>query len=114
MGVCAPGVYDKQARCDGGARRTRWSVAFPTSSSTEVATAMKSQASDPVLSSTSTPATDESCREQLALRYLEVRKATESLCEPLVTEDYGIQSMPDASPVKWHLAHTSWFFSTFV
>ena len=80
----------------------------------EVATAMKTQASEPVLSSSSTPAADESCRERLASRYLEVRKATERLCEPLVTEDYGIQSMPDASPVKWHLAHTSWFFATFV
>jgi ergothioneine biosynthesis protein EgtB len=46
--------------------------------------------------------------------YRGVRKLTESLCEPLETEDYVIQSMPDASPAKWHLAHTSWFFETFV
>src|SRR5271169_3928973 len=46
--------------------------------------------------------------------YRRVRQCTEALCEPLVTEDYVIQSMPDASPVKWHLAHTSWFFETFV
>src|SRR5947209_20430376 len=46
--------------------------------------------------------------------YATVRRATERLCEPLVTEDYLLQSMPEASPVKWRLAHTTWFFETFV
>ncbi len=50
----------------------------------------------------------------LAARYREVRDATERLCEPLTTEDYVVQSMPDASPTRWHLAHTSWFFETLV
>lgn len=50
----------------------------------------------------------------LAKKYKEVRNFTELLCKPLVTEDYVIQSMPDVSPTKWHLAHTSWFFETFV
>ena len=50
----------------------------------------------------------------LAARYDEVRRVTEALCTPLEVEDYVVQSMPDASPVKWHLAHTSWFFETFV
>src|SRR6478609_5303036 len=47
-------------------------------------------------------------------RYHEVRDLTERLCEPLVTEDYVVQSMPDVSPTKWHLAHTTWFFETFL
>ena len=47
-------------------------------------------------------------------RYDAVRAFTEQLCAPLETEDYIVQSMPDASPAKWHLAHTTWFFETFV
>jgi ergothioneine biosynthesis protein EgtB len=50
----------------------------------------------------------------LAARYSGVRQFTESLCAPLVTEDYVVQSMPDVSPTKWHLAHTTWFFETFI
>lgn len=46
--------------------------------------------------------------------YRRIRARTETLCAPLSIEDYGIQSMPDASPPKWHLAHTNWFFETFV
>jgi ergothioneine biosynthesis protein EgtB len=52
--------------------------------------------------------------ETLVRRYHQVRQFTESLCQPLVTEDYVIQAMPDVSPPKWHLAHTSWFFETFI
>jgi ergothioneine biosynthesis protein EgtB len=55
-----------------------------------------------------------SCQEALVRRYQQVRQFTERLCQPLVTEDYVIQAMPDVSPPKWHLAHTSWFFETFI
>ena len=47
-------------------------------------------------------------------RYRDVRQKSEQICQPLATEDYCIQSMPDVSPPKWHLAHTSWFFETFI
>lgn len=49
-----------------------------------------------------------------AAAYDAVRLLTEKLCLPLVTEDFVVQSMPDVSPTKWHLAHTSWFFETFI
>jgi ergothioneine biosynthesis protein EgtB len=50
----------------------------------------------------------------LAERYSQTRQFTERLCEPLAVEDFVVQSMPDASPTRWHMAHTTWFFETFV
>ena len=47
-------------------------------------------------------------------RVIRVRAQTEALCAPLETEDYVVSTMADVSPTKWHLAHTSWFFETFV
>jgi len=50
----------------------------------------------------------------LAACYQSIRRETDALCEHLEPEDCVLQSMPDASPVKWHLAHTTWFFETFI
>jgi ergothioneine biosynthesis protein EgtB len=50
----------------------------------------------------------------LLRRYRAVRAQTLRLLEPLAPEDCTVQSMPDASPTRWHLAHTTWFFETFV
>jgi ergothioneine biosynthesis protein EgtB len=46
--------------------------------------------------------------------YQQVRQLSEKICQPLEIEDYVIQTMPDVSPPKWHLAHTTWFFETFL
>jgi ergothioneine biosynthesis protein EgtB len=50
----------------------------------------------------------------LLARYEQIRRTTERLCEPLTIEDHVVQAMPDVSPTKWHLAHVSWFFETFL
>jgi ergothioneine biosynthesis protein EgtB len=60
------------------------------------------------------PITSMSPQQALLAQYRVVRAHSERLCDSLVTEDYVVQSMPDISPTKWHLAHTSWFFETFL
>jgi ergothioneine biosynthesis protein EgtB len=51
---------------------------------------------------------------ELSQRYQRIRDQSLSLCENLATEDMTIQSMPDSSPTKWHLAHVTWFFERFI
>lgn len=52
--------------------------------------------------------------KSLAARYRQTRKFSESIAGPLSAEDCAIQTMPDVSPTRWHLAHTTWFFETFL
>ena len=46
--------------------------------------------------------------------FLETRKHTEIICDPLEIEDYVVQPVVDVSPPKWHLGHTTWFFEEFI
>ena len=50
----------------------------------------------------------------LARRLADTRAFSETLCEPLTAEDMGLQACPEVSPPRWHLAHTTWFFETFI
>ncbi len=59
------------------------------------------------------PISPKTTADDLTRRYRSVRRWSEALCEPLAVEDFVVQSMPDASPTRWHLAHTTWFFETF-
>jgi ergothioneine biosynthesis protein EgtB len=56
----------------------------------------------------------ESNRAALGRRFQQIRRDSEALAARLTPEDQSIQSMPDVSPTKWHLAHTTWFFETFI
>jgi hypothetical protein len=51
---------------------------------------------------------------RIAARFTQVRRRTLLLCQPLTPEDMMVQSCPEASPAKWHLAHTAWFFESFI
>ncbi|EDN67754.1 protein of unknown function duf323 [Beggiatoa sp. PS] len=53
-------------------------------------------------------------RQEALERFRAVRQDSEQLCQPLEKEDYVIQTAPEASPPKWHLAHVSWFYETFI
>jgi ergothioneine biosynthesis protein EgtB len=56
----------------------------------------------------------DAARAELWQRFCSVRQRTEALCKPLTPEDMMVQSCAEASPAKWHLAHTTWFFETFL
>lgn len=62
----------------------------------------------------SIPALPDEQRSAWSNIYLHVRRQSETLCAPLTREDHVIQTAPEASPAKWHLAHVSWFFETFL
>ncbi|TVQ89499.1 MAG: ergothioneine biosynthesis protein EgtB [Chromatiaceae bacterium] len=64
--------------------------------------------------SSPTTAAADAARAGLTGDYHRVRALSEALCEPLAIEDYGLQTIVEASPPKWHLAHVSWFFETFL
>ncbi len=53
-------------------------------------------------------------RSDVQQYYLDVRHLTHALCQPLAIEDYVVQPVASMSPPKWHLAHTTWFFETFI
>jgi len=55
-----------------------------------------------------------SLETEIGARFRTVRRRTISICEPLTAEDMMVQSTPEASPLKWHMAHTAWFFESFV
>ena len=66
------------------------------------------------MGSTIEAGTQASANVQLAIRFNSVRRQTLALCAGLTAEDMMVQSRPEASPAKWHLAHTAWFFESFV
>ncbi len=82
----------------------------------EIGKAARAERSSPI----GTPGSDETLalgglsRDALATAYARIRAASVALAAPLTAEDCQVQSMPDASPIKWHLAHVTWFFETFV
>lgn len=67
------------------------------------------------ISSADTPlAVGADATHALQLQFESTRSFSIALVQPLAIEDYGVQPMPDASPPKWHIAHTTWFFETFL
>jgi len=66
------------------------------------------------MNTTPSPAAQAPAASALALRYAQIRGASLALAAPLSPEDCQVQSMADASPTKWHLAHITWFFETFM
>ena len=72
------------------------------------------RSTSPAREMTASGAVRHPAKQSLPDRYRAVRQRTLRTCAPLTVEDHSLQSMADASPAKWHLAHTTWFFETFV
>src|SRR5213595_3560805 len=68
----------------------------------------------PAIGEKSAPPRAKSRAETLLARYHDVRDFSKLLVRDLEPEDCVVQSIPDVSPTKWHLAHTTWFFETFI
>ncbi len=66
------------------------------------------------VASASAISSHQSSENSLLRQYMQMRGMSLHLCSPLSVEDHALQSMADASPAKWHLAHTTWFFETFL
>jgi ergothioneine biosynthesis protein EgtB len=64
--------------------------------------------------SAAAPSTSHPAATPISTRFREARQRTIALCKPLTPEDMMVQSAPEASPAKWHLAHTAWFFESFI
>ena len=73
---------------------------------------------DPTIESTAIESTHSKSATSLSrsrsLRFQKIRHQSVAYCQPLALEDYGLQAMAETSPPKWHLAHTTWFFETFI
>ena len=60
------------------------------------------------------PGSSSGTKDDLIHKYRQIRSFSEQLAVRLTPEDMQLQSMPEASPAKWHLAHTTWFFENFL
>ncbi|XOV75965.1 MAG: DinB family protein [Phycisphaerales bacterium] len=69
---------------------------------------------DPAMGLSTIAARDIGSADSLLDRFRHARRTTISLCEPLSPEDMVVQAFEHTSPTKWHLAHTTWFFETFI
>src|SRR3984893_570459 len=109
--ICRTSTHRPVTKACYNCQRSTWSClsnAIHRDSSAEGAPIMAKSIQESPLS------TQSASKADFVEKYQRVRRFTEQLCEPLATEDYVIQSMPDVSPTKWHIAHVTWFWETFL